>query len=57
MDATFTIQGDATNPVNRLYPKRIVPWLDVPQLEELVWKKFDRTAGNIISKTLRVKLI
>ncbi|KAI3096453.1 hypothetical protein CBS147333_9576 [Penicillium roqueforti] len=31
-DATLTTQGDATDPVNRLYPKRVVPWLDFPQL-------------------------
>ncbi|KAJ9481483.1 hypothetical protein VN97_g11992 [Penicillium thymicola] len=31
-DATLTTQGDATNLVNRLYPKSIVPWLDFPQL-------------------------
>ncbi|EKV07085.1 metalloprotease m41 ftsh [Penicillium digitatum] len=42
-DATLTTQGDATDPVNRLYPKRIVPWLDFPQLQEQVWRKFDRT--------------
>ncbi|OKO92894.1 hypothetical protein PENSUB_12564, partial [Penicillium subrubescens] len=44
-DATLTTQGDATDPVNRLYPKRIVPWLDFPQLQEQVWEKFDRTAA------------
>ncbi|KAG0160026.1 hypothetical protein PDIDSM_7553 [Penicillium digitatum] len=44
-DATLTTQGDATNPVNRLYPKRIVPWLDFPQLQEQVWRKLDRTAA------------
>lgn len=44
-DATLTTQGDATNPVNRLYPKRIVPWLDFPRLQEQVWRKFDRTAA------------
>nr|QOD95030.1 HhpR [Paecilomyces variotii] len=44
-DATLTTQGDATDPVNRLYPKRIVPWLDFPQLQEQVWTKFDRTAA------------
>ncbi|KAI3067538.1 hypothetical protein CBS147339_8493 [Penicillium roqueforti] len=44
-DATLTTQGDATNPVNRLYPKRIVPWLNFPQLQEQVWRKFDRTAA------------
>jgi sRNA-binding protein len=32
IDITLTTQGDATNLVNRLYPKRIVPWLDFPQL-------------------------
>ncbi|KAJ5794985.1 hypothetical protein N7457_001584 [Penicillium paradoxum] len=41
-DATLTTQGDATDPVNRLYPKRIIPWLDFPQLQEKIWKKFDR---------------
>ncbi|KAJ5642593.1 hypothetical protein N7490_006593 [Penicillium lividum] len=42
-DATLTTQGDATDPVNRLYPKCIVPWLDFPQLQEQVWEKFDHT--------------
>ncbi|KAJ5547554.1 hypothetical protein N7513_004788 [Penicillium frequentans] len=42
-DATLTTQGDATDPVNRLYPKRIVPWLDFPQLQEQVWERFDHT--------------
>ncbi|KAJ9484629.1 hypothetical protein VN97_g8746 [Penicillium thymicola] len=44
-DATLTTQGDATDPVDRLYPNRIVPWLDFPQLQEQVWRKFDRTAA------------
>ncbi|KAJ5751255.1 hypothetical protein N7533_008283 [Penicillium manginii] len=44
-DATLTTQGNATDPVNRLYPKRIVPWLDFPQLQEKVWSKFERTAA------------
>lgn len=35
-DATLTTQGDATDPVNRLYPKRVVPWLDFPQLQEKI---------------------
>ncbi|KAI3053335.1 hypothetical protein CBS147353_11488 [Aspergillus niger] len=25
-DATLTTQGDAADPVNRLYPKHIIPW-------------------------------
>ncbi|KAJ5111766.1 hypothetical protein NUU61_001396 [Penicillium alfredii] len=44
-DATLTTQGDATDPVNRLYPKRIVPWPDFPQLQQQVWGKLDRTAA------------
>jgi hypothetical protein len=44
-DANLTTQGDATDPVNRLYPKRIVPWIDFPQLQEQVWRKFDRTVA------------
>ena len=44
-DATLTTQGDPTNPVNRLYPKHIVPWLDFPQLQESIWDKFDRTTA------------
>ncbi|KAJ5041339.1 hypothetical protein NUH16_011175 [Penicillium rubens] len=44
-DATLTTQGDATDPVNRLYPKRIVPWPDFPQLQRQVWRKFDHTAA------------
>ncbi|KAJ6038268.1 uncharacterized protein N7446_005078 [Penicillium canescens] len=44
-DATLTTQGDATDPVNRLYPKCIVPWLDFPRLQEQIWKKLDRTAA------------
>ncbi|KAI2872207.1 hypothetical protein CBS63078_10741 [Aspergillus niger] len=35
-DATLTTQGDAADPVNRLYPKHIVLWRDFPQLQEQV---------------------
>jgi hypothetical protein len=42
-DAALTTQGDATDPVNRLYPKQIVPWPNFPQLQEHVWGKFDGT--------------
>ncbi|GCB25474.1 hypothetical protein AAWM_08359 [Aspergillus awamori] len=41
-DATLTTQGDAADPVNRLYPKHIIPWRDFPQLQEQIWDKFDR---------------
>ncbi|KAF9241212.1 hypothetical protein LCP9604111_8447 [Penicillium roqueforti] len=50
-DATLTTQGDATDPVNRLYPKRVVPWLDFPQLQEKIWRKFDCT-GAFTSRPL-----
>ncbi|KAJ5989707.1 hypothetical protein N7481_004917 [Penicillium waksmanii] len=35
-DTTLTTQGNATDPVNQLYPKHIVPWPDFPQLQEQV---------------------
>ncbi|KAI2886130.1 hypothetical protein CBS63078_11031 [Aspergillus niger] len=42
VDATLTTQGDAADPVNRVYPKHIIPWRDFPQLQEQIWDKFDR---------------
>lgn len=44
-NATLTTQGNVTDPVNRLFPKRIVPWLDFPQIQEQIWKKFERAVG------------
>lgn len=44
-DATLTTQGDVTDPVNRLFPKRIVPWSGFPHLQEQIWNKFDRTVA------------
>lgn len=44
-DATLTTQGGAANPVNWLYPKRIVPWPDFPLLQQQVWSKLNRTAA------------
>lgn len=46
-DAKLTTQGHATDPVNRLFPKRIVPWLDFPQLQEQIWKKLDSSTAFI----------
>ncbi|KAI3055117.1 hypothetical protein CBS147353_11360 [Aspergillus niger] len=42
-DAIFTTQGDAADPVNRLYPKHIVFWRDFSHRQEQVWENFDRT--------------
>jgi hypothetical protein len=50
-DAALTTQGDATDPVNRLYPKRITPWCEFPDLQEKIWKKFDRI-GTFTSRPL-----
>ncbi|KAJ5275771.1 hypothetical protein N7524_001924 [Penicillium chrysogenum] len=50
-DAALTIQGDATDPVNRLYPKRITPWCEFPDLQEKIWKKFD-SMGTFTSRPL-----
>ncbi|KKK17251.1 hypothetical protein ARAM_001828 [Aspergillus rambellii] len=50
-DATLLTQGYATDPVNRLYPKQVIPWPDFPQLQEQVWQKFERTA-NFTSRPL-----
>ncbi|EYE92094.1 uncharacterized protein EURHEDRAFT_427722, partial [Aspergillus ruber CBS 135680] len=44
-NATLTTQGNVTDPVNRLFPKRIVPWLDFPQIQEQIWKKLERAVG------------
>ncbi|KAB8259407.1 hypothetical protein BDV32DRAFT_138936 [Aspergillus pseudonomiae] len=35
-------QGDATTPVNRLFPKRILPWSEFPRLQEKIWDKLNR---------------
>ncbi|KAG0154823.1 hypothetical protein PDIDSM_393 [Penicillium digitatum] len=47
----FTLSIAATTiwrcdqPGEQTLPKRIVPWLDFPQLQEQVWRKLDRTAA------------
>ncbi|GAA81977.1 metalloprotease m41 ftsh [Aspergillus luchuensis IFO 4308] len=41
VDATLTTQGDPTNPVNRLRPKRLVPWEGFPASQEAIWEAFD----------------
>ncbi|KAL2836334.1 hypothetical protein BJX68DRAFT_250762 [Aspergillus pseudodeflectus] len=41
-DAALTTQGNVTDPVNRLYPKKIVPWTDFPNLQEQIWDRLER---------------
>ncbi|GFN15902.1 hypothetical protein AtubIFM56815_009714 [Aspergillus tubingensis] len=40
-DATLTTQGDPTNPVSRIRPKRLVPWEGFPASQETIWEAFD----------------
>jgi hypothetical protein len=41
-DAALTTQGNVSDPVNRLYPKKIVPWTDFPNLQEQIWERLER---------------
>ncbi|RHZ44725.1 uncharacterized protein CDV56_101514 [Aspergillus thermomutatus] len=41
-DAALTTQGNVTDPVNRLYPKKIIPWTDFPDLQERIWERLER---------------
>jgi hypothetical protein len=50
-DATLTTQGDTTNPVNRIYPKRIIRWDEFPDLQESVWNVL-RDESEFLSKRL-----
>ncbi|KAK4442173.1 putative spok spore killer [Podospora aff. communis PSN243] len=36
-DRSLTTQGDATNPVGRVYPQRIIPWNDFPASQQNIW--------------------
>lgn len=38
-DRSLTIQGDTTNPVGRIYPRRILPWNDFPTRQEEIWNQ------------------
>ncbi|OAA58594.1 Protein kinase-like domain protein [Niveomyces insectorum RCEF 264] len=36
-DKSLTTKGETTNPVGRVYPRRIVPWSDFPARQERIW--------------------
>ncbi|ROT39292.1 hypothetical protein SODALDRAFT_339678 [Sodiomyces alkalinus F11] len=38
-DRSLSTQGDATNPTGRIYPRRIVPWVDFAAKQEDTWNK------------------
>ncbi|KAI1370348.1 hypothetical protein F4677DRAFT_451471 [Hypoxylon crocopeplum] len=38
-DPSSTTQGDTTNPVGRIFPRRIIPWSNFATGQEEVWKK------------------
>ncbi|KAL2193978.1 hypothetical protein P885DRAFT_71775 [Corynascus similis CBS 632.67] len=38
-DRSLTTQGDTTNPVGRVYPRRILPWVGFPARQEEIWNQ------------------
>jgi tRNA A-37 threonylcarbamoyl transferase component Bud32 len=36
-DRSLTTQGDTTNPTGRIFPERIVPWIDFAAKQEEIW--------------------
>ena len=38
-DRSLTTQGDTTNPVGRIHPRRIVPWDEFPARQEEIWNQ------------------
>ncbi|KAH8744555.1 hypothetical protein F5883DRAFT_634226 [Diaporthe sp. PMI_573] len=38
-DRSLTTQGETTNPVGRVYPRRIIPWEDFPKRQEQIWDR------------------
>jgi len=38
-DPTMTTQGGATDPVGRVYPRRIIPWDDFPERQGKIWNQ------------------
>lgn len=36
-DRSLTTQGETTDPVGRIFPRRIVPWDDFPACQEKIW--------------------
>lgn len=47
-NAALTTQGKVTDPVIQFFLKRIVLWLDFPQIQEQIWKKFERAVGLVL---------
>ena len=39
-DRSLTTQGDTTNPTGRIFPRRIIPWVDFPQRQQEIWKGY-----------------
>ncbi len=38
-DRSLTTQGNTTNPVGRIYPRRIIPWDNFPERQEEIWNQ------------------
>jgi len=41
-DRSLTTQGDTTNPVGRIYPRRILPWVDFPEMQQSMWEQLSK---------------
>ncbi|KAK6214357.1 hypothetical protein LQW54_004405 [Pestalotiopsis sp. IQ-011] len=37
-DRSLTTQGEATDPTGRVFPRRIIPWVEFPSSQEEVWE-------------------
>ncbi|KKA18498.1 Uncharacterized protein T310_7548, partial [Rasamsonia emersonii CBS 393.64] len=38
--ATLTTKGDPVNPVNRIYPRRVLHWHEFPNMQQKIWDEF-----------------
>ncbi|KAL2138084.1 hypothetical protein VTI28DRAFT_7489 [Corynascus sepedonium] len=46
INRSLTIQGDATNPIGRVYPRRILPWDDILKSQERIWSQLGPCFGS-----------
>ncbi|KKA19765.1 Uncharacterized protein T310_6240, partial [Rasamsonia emersonii CBS 393.64] len=38
--ATLTTKGDPVNPINRIYPRRVLHWHEFPNMQQKIWDEF-----------------
>lgn len=44
-DRSLTTQGDTTNPTGRIFPRRIIPWVDFPRRQQEIWERLSISPG------------